>query len=234
MEILKEKEFSFLDTCQTVCLKKSDVFLSSFPGKIVFGEPSSTGFSKLRSFQFKHHEFFNLYLALVQIVQFFANNENTEEKGPILIQDEKIVYFWCGKNVLQGNDVKKIVKFGIECDFNIVFEVILDSEQFNELVSVFSKLMFSCLCLKSFEKEFLENLTNELTITNLVELQAKENQKSILKKTKLNKIVNSINEQNLLDLVLYYNEFLILFKKIKSLIYSDILELNRIEAILNH
>jgi len=56
------------------------------------------------------------------------------------------------------NRIQKIVKLGIEIDSNITYEIIFNAEQFNEFVNIFAKLMFCCLCLKSFEKQFLEDV----------------------------------------------------------------------------
>jgi hypothetical protein len=87
-------KMKFADSCQTLSLKTSEIFISSFPGKIVFGEPNSLGYSNLQSFQYKHHQFLNLYLSFVNIVQFFASNSNNTEKGLILTQEVKIQFIF--------------------------------------------------------------------------------------------------------------------------------------------
>jgi len=226
------KELNFSESCQTLSLRKSDIFLSSFPGKIVFGQPNFIGYSKTNSFQYKHNQFFNFYLSIINIVNFFASNLN-EEKGLILTVSENTIYFWCGKIVESDKVSQKVVKLGIEFDSNILFEIILNGEQFNELIYIFSNLIFSCLCLKSFERQFLEDFADEISICKLITLNEKKKIKHVLKSFKEQKKINSVVEMNLVQLVLYYNELIILYKKMKSLNNPEINNINRIEAILN-
>jgi hypothetical protein len=223
------KELSFSKSCQTISLKKSEIFMSSFPGKIVFGEPTFIGYSKSNSFQYKHIQFLDLYLSLLKIVHFFASTSNIDDKGSILIISENTIYFWSGKIFENRKVIEKVVKLGIEFDSNIIYEIIFNAEQFNEFVYIFAQLMLSCLCLKSFEKQFLEDIANKTPITKLITLTDKRKIKKVIQNEKIDDII----KENLIDLLLYYNELIILFKKIQSLHNPQINESNRIEAILN-
>jgi hypothetical protein len=228
----EEELFLFSETCQTICLKYSDLFLSSYPGKVIFGHPKYSGYLKLKSFQYQHNEFFNLYLGLIQIVQFFAGAKS-DEKGLILSKTENINYFWIGKSVSEnGKDGNKIVKFGIEYNLNIIYEIIMNMKQFNEFISVFSSLMLSCLCLKSSEREYIEAFANEVTLSNIVNFSNKRVRKEVFQKFKQSRNINSVHEQNIIDLLLHYNELIIIFKKIKSLNITEINDLKRIEVML--
>jgi len=222
----------FADSCQTLSLKTSDIFISSFPGKIVFGEPNSLGYSNLQSFQYKHHQFLNLYLSFVNIVQFFASNSNNTEKGLILTHSENTIYFWSGKSVVQENVNKRVIKFGIDVSDSIIFEIILNSEQFNELVYTFSSLMLSCLCLKSFERNFIEHISEELSLIKLLSLKNKKVSNKVLKELIKEKNIDSVNESNILQLIIYYNELIILHKKMKSMYNLELIDINRIDSIL--
>jgi hypothetical protein len=93
MENSNSKELSFSKSCQTISLKKSEIFMSSFPGKIVFGEPNFIGYSKSNSFQYKHVQFLDLYLSVLKIVHFFATTSNIDDKGSILSISENTIYF---------------------------------------------------------------------------------------------------------------------------------------------
>ncbi len=229
---MEEELFNFSDSCETICLKQSDVFLSSFPGKVIFGKPKCFGYSNLKSFQYKHNEFIHLYLAIVQIVQFFAKNKN-DDKGLILTKNDNITYFWIGKSVEQnGKDGNKIVKFGIEFQLNIVFEIIMNMNQFNEFICVFSNLMLSCLCLKSCEREYIEAYAYETTLSNIINFFDKKVRKNVFQQFKRSRNIDSVHEQNLVDLFLHYTELIILFKKMKSLNNSEINDQSRIELIL--
>ncbi len=228
-----EKELNFSKSCQTISLKKSDIFMSSFPGKIVFGEPNFIGYDKSNSFQYKHIQFLDLYLSLLKIVNFFATASNIDDKGQILTCSENTIYFWSGKIFEKSKVTQKVVKLGKEYDSNITYELILDAEQFNEFVYIFAKLMFSCLCLKSFERQFLEDFANEIPITKLITLTDKRMINQVIQNQKQKQKIDDVIEQNLIELLLYYHELMILFKKIQSLNNPKINESNRIEAILN-
>jgi hypothetical protein len=228
-----EKELNFSKSCQTISLKKSDIFMSSFPGKIVFGEPNFIGYDKSNSFQYKHIQFLDLYLSLLKIVNFFATASNIDDKGQILTCSENTIYFWSGKIFEKSKVTQKVVKLGKEYDSNITYELILDAEQFNEFVYIFAKLMFSCLCLKSFERQFLEDFVNEIPITKLITLTDKRMINQVIQNKKQKQKIDDVIEQNLIELLLYYHELIILFKKIQSLNNPKINESNRIEAILN-
>lgn len=226
----------FADSCQTLSLKTSDIFISSFPGKIVFGEPNCKGYKTGKTFQYRHSEFFSLYTSIVKIVQYLAVTSNNQDKGVILTRNAKTVYFWIGTCIEEpeSRETEKAVKLGIELNSNIIFEVILNSEQLNELIYAFSLLMFSCLCLKSNEREFLENVTNELSIVNIINIKKQRESRTYIKKVIKERQIDSVTSENLYQLLIYYNEIIILYKKIKSLHNSEINEDRRIEAILNH
>jgi len=227
------KKLSFSQSCQTISLKKSEIFMSSFPGKIVFGEPNFSGYSKSKSFQYKHIEFLDLYLSLLKIVHFFATTSNIDDKGLILTISENTVYFWSGKIFENAKVIEKVVKFGIEFNSNIIYEIIFNAEQFNEFVHILAQLMFSCLCLKSFERQFLEDFANEIPITKLITLTNKRKIKEAIQNSNQKEKIDDVIKENLIELLLYYNELIILFKKIQSLHNPKINESNRIEAILN-
>jgi hypothetical protein len=223
----------FAESCLTLSLKNSEIFISSFPGKIVFGEPNSYGYINSKSFQYNHHQFFNLYLSFVNIIHFFASSSNENDKGLILTQSQNTIYFWTGKIVVQENQVnKRVIKFGLEIDDNITFEIILTSEQFNELVYAFSTLILSCLCLKSFERQFIEEITEELSIIKLLSFKNKKVSNKAFRELMKSKNIDIINESNILQLMVYYNEIIILYKKIKNMYNLELIEVNRIDAIL--
>ncbi len=107
--------------------------------------------------------------------------------------------------------IQKILKLGIEIDSNITYEIIFNAEQFNEFVNIFAKLMFSCLCLKSFERQFFEDFANEMPITKLITLNDTKKIKQVIQNKKQEEKIDDVIEQNLVELILYYNELIILF-----------------------
>ncbi len=226
------KELKFSKSCQTISLKNSEIFMSSFPGKIVFGEPNFIGYSKSNSFQYKHNQFLDFYLSLLKIVNFFATTSNIDDKGSVLSFNENTIYFWSGKVFENAKVIQKVVKLGIEFDSNITYEIIFNAEQFNEFVNIFAKLMFSCLCLKSFERQFLEDFANEMPLTKLITLNDKRKIIQVIQNKKQKEKIDDVIEQNVVELLLYYNELIILFKKIQSLNNPKMNESSRIELIL--
>ena len=98
-------------SCKTVLLKKSEVFLSAFPGKIIFGHIIEENYPKLQYFQFFHFEFFKLYLSLVEIINNCIIEENSEIKKTDLIikLSDEVSYFWC----IEIGDIK-LIQFVLE------------------------------------------------------------------------------------------------------------------------
>jgi hypothetical protein len=125
-----------------------------------------------------------------------------------------------------------VIKFGIDVSDSIIFEIILNSEQFNELVYTFSSLMLSCLCLKSFERNFIEHISEELSLIKLLSLKNKKVSNKVFKELIKEKNIDSVNESNILQLIIYYNELIILHKKMKSMYNLELIDINRIDSIL--
>lgn len=229
-----DEDLTFAKSCQTLCLKKSEIFISSFPGNVVFGVVSFIGYSKKQSFQFKHQEFLNFYLTILKIVKFFSENtSNVDQKGLILSKNESTNYFWIGTILQRAEVTEKVIKFGIEFNDTIIFEIIFNAEQFNELIHIFSELMLSCLCLKSFERELIEVIVSESSIKRLITLNNKKCMKLFLQKFKDKYCLNVIEEQNFVHIFSYYIELIVIFKKLKSL-YNPENNDHRIEAIISN
>jgi hypothetical protein len=223
---------NFSATSQTYCLKENNIFISSFPGKIVFGLTSQIGYEKLKHFEFQYYHILNFFLAVVKIVQFFATAE--EEKGLILDLKDKI-YFWSGKSVIEDGKPIKIVKFGIECKGNISFEIVFNTSGFNNFIHVFTQLIFPCLCLKSLERQLFESAANK-SITYIVNLKNLTICESFLKSFENEQRIeiDDLTKRNLIDVLIYYKEIILLYKKLKSLYNStESEEGSRLESILN-
>ena len=127
--------------------------VSAFPGKVVFGEPNQLGYISLRAFQFTFYQFFEFYLALVNVIKFLASNDSTVDKGLILKVSEEQIYFWLCKTVQINNCETKVVCLGIEFQSNCVYELRFDLEKLNFLIGAITKCILPCLCLKKVEKQ---------------------------------------------------------------------------------
>ena len=97
------EDISLENNCKCIAFEYSDLFICAFPGKIVFGEVCCQDFVQHRYFKFLHFEIFNLYLALVNILNFLVSEEDEiEPKGLILQLTNDILYFWQGKKVIKN------------------------------------------------------------------------------------------------------------------------------------
>ena len=129
-----EEDVEFENTCKTVSSKNSDIFISAFPGKLVFGEVNHNGYKKLKYFRFLHFEIFNLYLALLNIIKYIGSSSNILEDKGIIITKEEVTYYWLGKLMENNNFSQKVIVFAIEQKFETVFEKLFTIEQINDLI----------------------------------------------------------------------------------------------------
>ena len=216
-----QENVEFENSCKTLISKKYNIFVSAFPGRIIFGEVNDRGFIKSKYFQFLHFEFFDLYISLLKIVKFFVSEEQTEEKG-LILSNEDLSYYWLGKFILQNNKSTKFVVFAIEFKFETIFELLLQTDQFNDIIKCISETILSCLCLKTIEKAFFDFILKENT-SLIVSLKNQKKCKTILEKFKKSSSykITSVCEPNLIELVIYYNELLIIVQKLRTMINHE-------------
>ena len=194
-------------SCKTVLLKKSEVFLSAFPGKIIFGHIIEENYPKLQYFQFFHFEFFKLYLSLVEIINNCIIEENSEIKKTDLIikLSDEVSYFWC----IEIGDIK-LIQFVLEYKSIINYKLNFTLDQLNDLIYSLSVSILPCLCLKHLERDFLEYIA-EQEISKILNF-TRENFILLLNdfKLKQNTQIDLICQPNLADLMLYYKELIII------------------------
>lgn len=226
---MESEQFLFADSCKTLISNKNEIFVSAFPGKIVFGKVNQVGYKKSNFFKFFHFEIFHFFVALTNIFKFLSS-ENTANKGIILTLDTLEVYYWIGKELVVTNQNQKIIVFGIEENSQSVFEINLKLQELNELIHIVSQTIISCLCLKSIEKQLFENIV-QCPTSEIVQLKDyKQCEQFIQKFEKSIKVsIDSIKIPNLIDIVIYYHELLLIVQKLKSMCIG---EDTRIEAIL--
>ena len=120
-----------------------------------------------------------------------------------------------------------MVKLGIEFESNCVYEILFEPDKLNNLIGAISKCVLPCFCLKSIEKNFLEQASDQL-IEEIVTLNSVKNSEVFLQKfLKNNDLkIDSVILPNLVELLIYYNESIILLHKFKSLYNSSTEEEN--------
>lgn len=230
---MDSKDFNFSNSCKTLISQNSEIFVSAFPGKIIFGNVNQVGYQKFKYFKFNHFEIFNFFVALTNIFKFLSDSttRNTGNRGVILTLNNFEVYYWMVKDLFINNSNQKQIVFGIEKQSEVVFELNLTLKELNELINIIAQTILSCLCLKSIEKQLLESVTLQSTEDILALKDHKTCEKFIKHFEEINKFsIDSVQISNLLDTVIYYNDLLIIIQKLKSM-YNPEVD-NRIEAIL--
>ncbi len=101
-------------------------------------------------------EIYKLYLAIVNILNFLTGQNNELNKDLILTNESGDNYFWIGSNLVRNNELCIIIKFGIEKQDNIIFEVHFSLKNFQNFFFCFKKLMITSLCLKQIEIDFIQ------------------------------------------------------------------------------
>ena len=225
-------ELKFSNSCRTFALKQENLFISAFPGSVVFGEVCPTGFIQQKFFKFLHFQYFELYLAIVSIIKFQVS-ENTTEKGIILQKSEEELYYWTGTTVQINRRDCKILKLFIEFQFETIFEIVLTSEQLNNLIGSISQLILPSLCLNNIEVQIFE-FASEQSISFLVTLNNYKNCEKFIKTFESVKELNidSILQSNFVYNLIYYNEIIILYHKFQSIYNLELESTNRIMTII--
>ena len=205
-------EVRFSNSSKTIALKQDNLFISAFPGYIVFGKVCPVGFCERKYFKFSFYQVFELYAALVSVIKFKVNENAFNDKGLILvIKDE--VYFWSGSKVVNNGNENKTIKFGIEFKSEIIFELEFDSDDnFNNFINAVTKTLLPCLCLNQLEREVFEFVSDQ-SLSILITLNNLQTSKNLLKdfQEKNNLQIDSLTEPNIREHLIYYNEIIILY-----------------------
>ena len=225
----------FSRSCKTLALKQELMFISAFPGFLVFGEVDQIGYKDKKFFKFAFYQIFELYLALINVIKYFVLSNEVEhhQQGRIIKINEKLSYYWLGKLLKINNEDEKTVIFVIELNNEKSFQLLFTSEELNDFVKTLSEMILPCLCLKNLERELLENASKLMT-SDIVSLNNRQNSKKFVQKFLQEQIEDHdlILEPNLTDTLLYYNEITLLLQKINTLINSEI-NLNQNERLQN-
>ena len=229
-------EIKFSESCKTIACKQQNIFISAFPGKIVFGDVCSTGYKQSRYFKFEFYQMCELYISLINIINFLVSSEKTSERHLIIKINETTNYFWLGNTVLVDKKESKVVQFGIESQSDVKFKIDFNGEQLNNLIKYISEMILPCLCLQSNQRQIFQSVIKQ-SISVIVSLNNYQTCQKYLQneQQKSNLKIDDITLPNLIDELIYYNELLLIIYKIKSLHNSEITVAGsiRIQAILD-
>lgn len=183
-----------------LCLLKNDYFISSYPGKIVFGEVTQKTYISNKRFIINRCHFCTFYKSIITILQ----NLDGTCKG-ILIEQIDELYIW---------EVKKdLVFFLIEISSEIVYKVLFTLEELNNLLDCFKELVLSALLLKIDEVTILQKL-GELELQTICDFNDDSKLLQYLQKQCCNKVESFILVKMNLDVI-------ILQHKLKNLVKTD-------------
>lgn len=183
-----------------VCLLKSDFFISSYPGKIVFGEINQKTFITKKRFIINRCHFCMFYKSIITILQSLDST-----CAGVLIEQIDELYIW---------EVKKdLVFFLIEISSETVYKVLFTLEELNNLLDCFKELVFSSLLLRIDEVSFLKKL-GDLELQTICNFADESELLNYLQKNCCNKIESLILVKMNLDVI-------ILQHKLKKLVKTD-------------
>ena len=223
------ENLSLTNSCKTINLKSSDIFISSYPGKVIFGNISRHRYAKCSYFQFLTFELYYLYLSLVSIIKALLSSENELSKKLILKVNEDLSYWWSIVTVNLPNEERKCVQILLQ-NSSLNYRITFTLDQLNDFISALSEIIVPTLCLKSVEREFFEFVSDQ-EILNIINLDRKNGLLLLMNfNEKYNINIDSLDELNILETIIYYKEIILIFKKIQSLVNPMA---NHIESILS-
>lgn len=225
---MEDHERNLSNSCLNLALKKTDYFMSAFPGKVVFGKCTPNAYKKKQFFEFEVFALYKLYLAIFDIIEHFANEKNLSHK---LIQSNfQVNYFFSVKTVMNYDKSLQIAQFGIEENDEITFQMFLTDTEMNSFIYTLVKIIPFILCMNPIEQQIFENASKQ-TVKEIYELKNEEKCGLFARNflTQINKIENHAQLTIFLN---YYCEIILVFQKLKSLINEEI-EFDNVAAIVS-
>lgn len=139
--------FSTDNSCITLALSKPSLFISSYPGKIVFGQVNDYQYVSEKHFVFYRCNYISLYKAIVLILKSISADTGKEADGKILTH-ENLTYTWQTKDDCVWVQMKRESHTVYQCSFNF--------EQLNNFFDCFNELILSTLLIRGNEREIFE------------------------------------------------------------------------------
>lgn len=167
---MDEVAYHFENSFLTLNIDKEDVMVSSFPNKVVLGEPFVCGYKKSRSFYFCLHEIKDLFYALSSAIEYITF-EKDEPKGVILQRTLQESYQWEGleiTHVKDNGDIRQERKFKIskEQGDSEKYEILLTFHQTEIIIKIINDLVLSAMCLKFSDRKLIEKFIEKKLCPN--------------------------------------------------------------------
>ena len=211
-----EKRLSL--SCETYAMLKTPYFMSAFPSYILFGLTHiNISYERNSVFEISFSEAYKLLVNIFYIGSFFMSE--LDSSNGLILEKPNEKYIWSGIVVIRNDKIEKVVKFGIEKQSQITFEICFFLEEFNNFIYLFKRCIVSCLCLKEFEEQFIVQTATNQTCETIVKA------KTDLKIAKM--IIDSfyehsgyeklLNNSSLIEMLNYYNETILIVKQLHTL-----------------
>jgi hypothetical protein len=209
-------ELSFEKSCNTKVLKAKSVFLSAYPGYIVFGKTLTTVYEAKNYFKFYVFELYKLYIAIIKILTFLTEENSETLQGLILKRNFNTVYYWSGITLnIDGKD-EKFVVFNIETEVKTI-KLQMNISELHNLISALKSSIIICLCLSTQESEILSE-ASQIKVDLILKLKNYSDTKHFVEQF-LKKYNYKEHQETykLTQVVSYYTDIIILLHKFTSM-----------------
>ena len=215
-----QKNCLFSQSCINLVLRKSDHFISGFPGKIVFGKTTPLGYKAEQFFEFEVFQLYSLYLAIFDIIESFSKNQTLSSKL-LLTKTDNSNYIFSVKtltNSIEDHQDYQVAYFAIELNSEISFSIVFNSIEFQTFLFTLVKIIPSSLCLDSTEV-VLFHLAAKQSAKIIHGFQEDSKTKEFIFKF-LNDSNNHENKSstNLCTFLNYYCEIILIFHKLNDFV----------------
>ena len=216
-------EESFSNSIQTLALSKAPNFMSSFPGRIIFGEATCKGFVLNKFFIFSLLSIAKLFSSIVEITKFLTSiNERNSIKS--IFDDENVSYIWVGRTIMENGtkNLEKVIIFVIEKNGERTFELNFSVPELDNFYCALTRSILMILCLKDVQYDLMYS-ASLLTVDNIVLFKTdRKRAKEFITKS-FSSLLDSqeLNVSNCIELLQYYNDILIITHKLSKLCIDD-------------
>ena len=230
----EQSSILFSESCLNLVLRKSDHFISAFPGKIVFGKTTPIGYKASKFFEFEVFQLYSLYLAIFDIIDSFSKSKELSYKL-LLIKTDKLNYIFSVKTVSNSTEDFQVAYFGIEENSEISFNIIFNSIEFDSFLFALVKIIPSALCLNSTELLLFHSAAKESAKTIHGFQEECESNKFVMRffNDSFNHAKKKKSSADLSTFLSYYCEIILLFHKLKDLVNSIPCNFDNIASIIS-
>jgi len=183
-------------------MRTIDIFIASFPRKIVFGRIQNKKFTLKHSIIFDLSNIKVIYTSIMKIITNFAKDQLDSPEVSLLAEYDSYKY-------MVKMSSSETVNFEITIGSVLQSAFSFDYTQFNEFLFILSEIFLSCLSLKEDHTKFLSFLSNQ-DFKTIFDLQESSKADSFLEK---HKVLDACNYKLL---ILHYIDVIIIVHKFKS------------------